>query len=42
MPEGAWRHFWRKMNDLEISSHESVTLIGSEILQKIPEPLTKL
>ena len=33
---------WQKMNVLKISSAESVTSIGSEILKNIPEPLAKL
>ena len=52
MPEGALRHFWRKfskikrhfwqkINVLEILSPEPVTLVGSEIFQNVPEPLTK-
>ena len=38
MREGAWR---QKIIILEISSPECVILIGSEILQNIPEPLAK-
>ena len=48
MPEGAWWHFWQwfnkiwwyfwqKMNVLEISSPQPVTLIGSKIFQNVPE-----
>ena len=34
--------FLRKMNVLEIPCHESVTLLGREILQNDPRPLGKL
>ena len=37
-----WQHFWQKINVLKILSPESVRLIGSEILQNIPELLAKL
>ena len=39
---GVLETFLAKMNVLEISSPESVRLIGSEILQIIPEPTAKL
>ena len=34
--------FWQKMDVLEASSPEPIRLLRSEILQNIPEPLTKL
>ena len=42
MPEGAWRHFWGKMNIPEISSLESLGRETREILQNVPEQLAKL
>ena len=38
----SWQNFWWKINGLEIISPESVTLIRSEILRNVPEPLAKL
>ena len=41
MPRGVWQHLWRKMNVVEIWIPERVTLIESEIIHNISEPLAK-